>query len=1124
MKRHDFSKRKNNQIVPNLIEIQINSYNDLLKNGIAEVLDEIGPVEDFSGRGWVLELSDPSFDKPNISMDEALYKGRTYDAPWYLNAEMRDPINNKKKKQKIYMGDIPLMTPTGTFIINGVERIVVSQLKRSEGVLFTKEIHPSTGAILGGCKILPKNGAWLEVDTTKTGLMSVKIDRRRKIPVSVLLRIFGLETNDDIRAAFEDVDSNPEISFIESTLSKDPSSSYNEAILEIYKKMRPGEPLVLENARSLVQGTFFNRRRYSLGKVGRFKMNQVLGLNFPNEPEHYLLHKDDLVAALKKVININNGIESESDLDHLSNRRVRSVGELLQDEIRIGFLRMERNIKERMSLQPREEMPEPSLLISSRTVASAIHSFFATGQLSQHHDQQNPVTALDHLRRLSVTGPGGLTKERASMSVRDVHYSSFGKICPVRTPEGPNIGLINYIASYARVNEYGFLETPYVKLEEKNGKVRITDEVVYLAAYDEELYYITDSTVSIDEKGFITQEQIPLRKGNDFTLGSTAKAQYMELVPGQAVGIMASQIPFLANDDISRALMGTQQMSQAVPLVKVESPIIATGLESDIARNSGIVIVAEDKGEVLYADSTKVKVKYEKAGTAEYLAKKFVKSNSDTSLNQRVKVSTGQKIKKGDIILEGPASQDGEIALGANLNACYMIFEGYEFEDGIILSDRLVTEDVLTSVHIENYKIAVLETKLGPEELTFDIPNISEEALRNLNEDGIISIGAKVKAGDILVGKVAPKGEVELSAEERLLRAIFGEKAKEVRDTSLILPHGKKGVVIGVKRVSKKENSNLPTGVIEEITVYVATQKKIQVGDKLSSRHGNKGVISAILPASDMPHLEDGTIIDVIFSSEAIIKRMNMGQLLETPLSMAGERLGRKYIVPNFEEVPHVEIDKELQEAGIPLSGKMKLIDGRTGEYFDNEVVVGSTYILKLVHMSSLKMHARSTGPYSLITQQPLGGKSQMGGQRFGEMEVWALEAYGAAHILKEMLTIKSDDWLGRTQAYKAILQGQPIPESNVPESFKLLIRELNGLCLNISPSGSVGTDSEDEVEDEIQDKFDAAKSAIDADDLKNAVLLDDSDEDDGMTVVDSDEEIVDDLEIEQVEISEDQE
>lgn len=1090
--RHNFSKRKNIQTPPDLVAIQHESFNWLKNEGISDILAELSNIEDNTGRGWSMTLSNPTFDKENLSIKDALFKGRNYDAPWYIEATLKDPLNKKEKKQSIYMGDMPLMTPSGTFIINGVERVVINQLRRSEGVLFSRDVHASTGKLLGGAKILPKNGVWLELSTSRSGVMSVKIDRKRKIPITVLLRLFGLESDEDIRAAFKDVDDNPEVSFIDSTLAKDPSSSFNEAALEVYKKMRPGEPLVIDNARDLVNMYFFNSRRYSLGKVGRFKLNMVLGLDFPNEPEYRILQLEDLVKIVTRIIDINNGKAEPSDVDHLSNRRVRSIGETLQDEIRVGFIRMERNIKERMSLQPREELPEPGVLISSRTVAASIHSFFATGQLSQHHDQQNPLTALDHLRRLTVLGPGGLSRERASMSVRDVHYSSFGKICPVRTPEGQQVGLTNYLATYAKVNEYGFLETPYRKIEKlPNGKMKLTDTIEYLAAYDEENHFITDSSITRDANGIITQEQVPLRKGNNFTLASISNAEYMELTPGQTVGIAAGLIPFLPNDDISRALMGTQQMSQGVPLVKAEAPIVGSGLEKVVAENSGIVITAKKDGTVIYADSEKVVVKYLRDKTeTTYLPKKFERSNQYTSLNQKVLVSTGDKFKAGDVLIEGPASDNGELAIGTNVKVAYMIYEGYEFEDGIIISDRLVKDDVLTSIHIANYSVPVLETKLGSEEITADIPNVSEESLRNLDEDGIVVVGSKVKGGDILIGKVAPKGEVELSAEERLLRAIFGEKAKEVRDNSLVMPHGKHGVVIGIKRVTRKENSNLSTGVLEEITVYVAQQKKIEVGDKLSGRHGNKGVISAVIPEIDMPHLEDGTTIDIIFSSEAGLKRMNVGQFLEAPLAMAGRRLGKKYIVPNFEVLPEEQINAELKAAGIPESGKMRLIDGRTGSYFDDEILVGETNILKLVHMSEEKMHARSTGPYSLITQQPLGGKSQMGGQRLGEMEVWALEAYGAANILQEMLTIKSDDWSGRTQAYRAILQGLEIPDSNIPESFKLLVRELNGLALGIEPLGAVNSEEADE-----QDIDTGEKEPIEADVKEEVSKINDEEE-----------------------------
>lgn len=1087
--RHNFSKRKNVLSLPNLTTVQKNSYDWLLSTGFQNILEEIGTVEDYTGRGWLMSFSNPDVQKENCSLQEAIESGRTYDAPWYITATLEDPINKKSKKQSIYMGDIPLMTPTGTFLINGVERVVVNQLTRSEGVLFTGDISKTTGKFLGGAKVLPKNGVWLEIETSRHGVISVKIDRRRKMTITTLLRVFGLESDDQIRQAFEEVDVNPEVSYIEATLAKDPSSSVEEAAIEIYRKMRPGEPLVLENAQGLVQAMFFNKRRYSLGKVGRFKVNQKLGLDIPNDTDNRLLTQQDLVKIISRIINLNNAEANLDDVDNLANRRVRSVGELLLNQVRIGFLQMEKNIKERMSLQPREELPEPSILISPRSVTAKIHSFFASGQLSQFQDQQNPLTSLDHLRRLSVMGPGGLTKERASMAVRDVHYSHYGRICPVRTPEGPNIGLINYLSMYSRVNDYGFLETPYIVLEKtKDGKVKVTDKVEYLAAYDEEDKYITDASLNVDEKGYIIQSQVPLRKGGEFTLGDISMAEYMEVIPQQIVGISAGLIPFLQNDDVTRALVATQQMSQAVPLVKPQAPIVGTGIERVIAENTGAMIQATNSGEVteVNGDSVKVKYKGDKSAT-EYAVQKFVKSNHSTCINQKIKVKVGDKVKKGDVLVEGPAIVDGELAIGTNVTAAYMIWEGYEYEDGMVISDRLIKEDVLTSIHISDYTVSVLETKLGAEEITRDIPNVSDEALRNLGADGVVAVGSKVKSGDILVGKVAPKGETELSAEERLLRAIFGEKAKEVRDNSLVMPHGDHGTVIGINTVTKDDNGNLSAGVIKEITVYVAQEKKISVGDKLAGRHGNKGVISAVVPEVDMPHLEDGTPVDIIFSSEAVLKRMNVGQILEAPIGLAGHKLGKKYAVPVFERFSEKEIADELIEAGLPTTGKMKLIDGRTGEYFDDDVVVGTTYLLKLYHIAEDKMHARSTGPYSLITQQPLGGKAQFGGQRFGEMEVWALEAYGAAHILREMLTIKSDDLIGRTQAYKAILKGEPIKDVSVPESFKLLVRELNGLGLGIKPI-AVQAPPEDSDEDD-EDVTPAKKDDVDTSDVEETVM-----------------------------------
>jgi len=1096
--RETFLKRKIALPLPNLVAVQLESFNWLKNEGLKEILDELGTIEDTSGRGWVLNLSNPRIDKENLTIEEARRTGRTYDAPWYVEATIEDPISKKKKTGEIYMGDIPLMTEQGTFIINGVERIIINQLIRSEGVLFVGEISPVTGQFLAGSKVIPKSGVWLEFETSRTGVISLRIDRKRKITATTLLRVFGLETDDDIRQAFLSVETNPEVNYTEATLAKDPAGNFEEACLEIYKKMRPGEPLVIDNAKALVHAMFFNKRRYSMGAIGRFKLNQTLGLNFPNDPRHRLLQLEDLIKIISKIIELNNGIGDPSDVDFLGNRRVKSIGELLQWQMRVGFLRMEKNIKERMSLAPRDRLPEPSSLIAPRAIAAAVHSFFATGQLSQLHDQQNPLTALDHLRRLSVLGPGGLSKERASFSVRDVHSSYFGRICPARTPEGPHVGLINYMAMYARVNEYGFLETPYVRLvKDSKGRVKITNEIVYLAAYDEENVNITDQSVEMDNNGYILDHQVPIRRGHEFFLGDVSTAEYIEVVPAQVLGVIAGLVPFVQNDEVTRITMATQQMSQAVPLIKPERPVVGTGIEEEVARNTDALILAENDGVVDYADADKVVVKYvDKNRKTEYRPKKFVQTNSGTNYNQVVKVTTGQKIKKGDILVEGPAVSEGEIAIGTNMKVAYMIYKGLEYEDGIVISDRIVKEDILTSIHIQDYSTSVQETKLGPEEITRDIPNVSEDTLRNLDEEGIVAIGSKVKSGDVLVGKVAPKGEVDLTSEERLLRAIFGEKAKDVRDTSLRMPHGEHGVVIGVKIVTKEDNESLPAGTIEKITIYVAQQKKIEIGDKLAGRHGNKGVISAVVPAIDMPMLPDGTSVDIVFSSEAVLKRMNVGQILEASLGAAGKKLNKFYEIPSLQRIPEEKVVEELRKAGYPASGKMKLIDGRTGEYYHNEIVVGDAYILKLIHMSEEKIHARSTGPYSLINQQPLGGKAQFGGQRLGEMEVWALEAYGAAHTLQEMLTIKSDDMLGRVQAFSALIQGNKIPGPTVPETFKLLVRKLNGLGLGLEAFSTEDSLVEDKEEDSGDSKQEKTTNWNEADNLadQGEAILDEKD------------------------------
>lgn len=1043
---------------PNLTAVQHDSFNYLISQGLEELLEEINPIQDYTGRGWELTFARPRFENPKVSVEQALENGLTYQAGWYLTARLTDVASTKFLEQEVYMGELPMITPAGTFVINGIERVVVNQLTRSEGVFFVPVEDPLATTILAGAKVLPKNGAWLEFETSRSGLISVKIDKKRRLPATTILRLFGLDSDNKIREAFSQLKGGSSSQYIEKTLEKDLAKSYNEAVLEIYRRIRPGDPLILENAKQVVESVFFNPRRYNLGRTGRFKINLRL-YDGGRQSESQILERSDLLRVLEIISRLNEGEESFDDIDHLGNRRLRSVGELVGGQIRFAFLQLERVAKERMSLQPRGQLCNPALLISSRPVTARVHAFFASSQLSQFQEQVNPVSGLDHQRRMSVVGPGGLTKERASFSVRDAHYSHYGRICAVRTPEGPNIGLITYMALYARVNEFGFLETPYRRLEKVVvagvEKVRVTDKISYLAPYDEDKVYIADSSAPLDDQGFFKEGLVPLRNKGDFFVGQVALATYMDLLPRQIVGISASLIPFLQNDDVNRSLMGSNQQTQAVPLLRPEAPFVGTGLEEEIAANSGVMVLAKDSGTVSYCDGAKIIVKGAPDKKEEtYKLKKFWMSNQETCYNQRLLVSPGDRVRKDDVLADGPATDQGEIAIGANLRVAYMFWEGYGYEDAIVISRRLVEEDKLSSIQISRHSVQVLETKLGPEEITRDIPNVSEESLRNLDESGIVYLGAEVRPGDILVGKIAPKGETELSAEERLLRAIFGEKAREVRDNSLKMPHGESGTVINVKVIERVDNGELPAGVIKEIQVYVARIRKIVVGDKLAGRHGNKGVISKILPIEDMPHFPDGTTVDVIISPASVVSRMNIGQLLETRLGWAAEKRNKKYAVEQFIKYDPEIFEKELREAGVPISGKTRLIDGRTGEEFFQEVVFGNAYILKLMHMVEDKMHARSTGPYGLITQQPLGGKAQFGGQRFGEMEVWALEAYGAAHTLQEMLTIKSDDLVGRTKAYQAIIQGEEIPEAAIPESFKLLTRELNGLSLKLEALG----------------------------------------------------------------------
>jgi DNA-directed RNA polymerase subunit beta len=1072
--RKFFSKQNIDFPLPNPTRVQLDSFNWLVNKGLNETLYEVGKIYDNTGRDWVLEFSSPRIEKPNRTVLEAKKMGLSYDAPWYVTATITKTGTKQEKKKEIYMGDIPLMTNDGIFIVNGVSKVVINQLARAQGVFFGGDLDPS-GKFLPSAKILPKTGAWIDFETSKSAVISVRIDRKRKIPATVLLRLFGLETDEEIINAFKDDIKSTSDSPIFKTLERDSSTNFNEAAIEVYKKMRPGEPIVIDGAVALVDNMFFNLKRYSLGNVGRFKLNMKLGLDIPEEEKYFLLQQKDIVEIIKYMIHLyqkEDGFELD-DIDSLANRRVRSVGELLQSEIRYGFYQLERLAREKMALQPRDKLPDPSLLISPRPVSARIISYLSSGQLSQMLGQYNPLDSLDHKRRLSVMGKGGLTRERASYAVRDAHPTHYGKIDAIRSPEGLNIGLVTYLALYAKVNEYGFIETPYAKLKkEKDGKVKVSEEIEYLAAYQESKANILGGDVLIDEEGYIIEERVPTRRGVHFFNGFRSDADYIEIAPHQILGVSTALIPFIANDDVARALITAQQSSQAVPLVRSEEPIVGTGIEGYIADSADLTIRAEYDGVIEYSDASKIIFNTDK-GKVEYKLLNFTQSNNDSCYSQSTVVKTGTKIKKGDLLAEGPSCKNGELALGVNLRVAFMSYEGFNYEDAFIISDRAVKEDLLSSINISDYTVQVMETKLGPEELTNDIPNVSEESLRNLGSDGIVVVGSHVKSGDILVGKIAPKGQAELSAEERLLRAVFGERAKEVKDNSLRLPHGRSGVVIDVQILTPRDKEQMAKGVIQEVTVKVAEYRKISVGDKLSARHGQKGVIAKIAPVEDMPHFEDGTPVDVIISPASILGRMNIGNILETHLGWAGWKTNTKYAIPAFRKIQRSIISDELKNAGLPVTGKTKLIDGRTGEYFDQDVTVGTVYIYKLHHMAEEKIHARSTGPYSLITQQPLGGKAQFGGQRFGEMEVWALEAFGASETLNEMLTIKSDDIRGRYMAFQSIIKGLPIPESHIPESFKLLVRQLNSLGLGIIP---LVADGREKV---AGDEFDEALKAV---------------------------------------------
>ncbi len=1049
---------------PNLIEIQLNSYDWFLKKGLAELFEEISPIKDYSDKELSLYFLDYYFDEPKHDEKWAKEHSASYEAPLRVKIRLENKATGEVKDQEIYLGDFPVMTDRGTFIVNGVERVIVSQIIRSSGVVFTLE-HQK-GKRLFGAKIIPNRGTWMEFETDIDGSINVRIDRKRKVPVTSLLRVFGYKDDNEILDAFKDVDTNEHLSYIKATLEKDPVKTQGESYIEIYKRIRPGDLATIDNAKQLIDSMFFSFSRFDLSRVGRYKFNlRLKGLSSEEAKkmkitkEDRLLSKEDITAVVKEIIRLNNDPKSEpDDIDHLGNRRIRSVGELLQGKLRAGLARMERIAKDRMSTLDLHTLA-PAQLINARPLMASVKEFFTSYQLSQFMDQVNPLSELEHKRRISAMGPGGLTRERAGFEVRDVHTSHYGRICPIQTPEGPNIGLVGHLATYARINEFGFIETPYRKVV--NGKV--TDEIVYLLASEELNYNIADAGTPYDENGKITAKSVNARIGGQAGFCDVSEVDFIDVAPQQAISVATSFIPFLEHDDANRALMGSNMQRQAVSCIKPQAPLVATGAEEKAAKDSGQVVVAKEDGEVVEVDASHISIKDAKGKVKTYELHTFVRSNQYSSITQKPIVKRGQKVKKGDVLADGASTDNGQMALGQNLVVAFLSFYGNNFEDAIVLSERLVQEDRFTSVHIENFSVSVRDTKLGPEVTTCDIPNVGEDKLKDLDEDGIVRVGAEVNAGDILVGKISPKGEADLTPEERLLRAIFGEHARDIKDTSLRVPHGKRGRVVGVKVFSRDKGDKLPSGVIKSIEIEIAELRKISVGDKLAGRHGNKGIISKILPVEDMPHLEDGTPVDIVLNPLGVASRMNIGQILETHLGWAALNGKFQAVTPALAGASEEDIRKELKALGLSETGKTDLYDGRTGEKFDQKVTVGVMYVLKLNHLVEDKMHMRSIGPYSLITQQPLGGKAQFGGQRFGEMEVWALEGYGAAHMLQEMLTIKSDDVVGRTAAYDAVIRGEDIQSPNIPASFNVLVNELKSLGFSVELTGA----KEEEIDDE---------------------------------------------------------
>jgi len=1056
MKFKNFSKSKISLEFPYLLSLQKERWQSFWNKDLKELFAEVSPIRDYTKKELELWFLDYKLDEPKYKDDlDARRNNDSYEASLRVRTKLVNLKTKEIKEQEVFLTDFPLMTERGTFVVNGVERVVISQLIRSPGSFFT--MQTVRGKNYFGAKIIPNRGAWLELESDPSGFIGVRIDRKRKVPSTTLLRAFGYDTDNKLKELFQDVDRDPEVSYIAETIKRDTTHNQADALVEIYRHLRPGELGTVDTARDLIENMFFNFERYDLSKVGRWRMLQRLPeLKHKNKKENEIavedriLKPEDVLATLREVIRLNNDPDGKPDqIDHLGNRRVRSLNELLQNRLRVGFMRMARIIKDRMSTLDVATLT-PVQIINPRPVMAVVKEFFTSSQVSQFMDNENPLSELEHKRRLSATGPGGLTRERAGFEVRDVQPSHYGRICPIQTPEGQNIGLVGHLASFASINQYGFIETPYFKV--KNGKV--TSEIQYLNAYEEERYNIAHAGTPIDKNDYIIPSKVEARIKSEPGVIDRDKIDFIDVSSGQAISVGTSLIPFLQNTDANRALMGSNIERQAVPLIKSEPPLTSTGTEERVARDSGQVIIAQGDGIISEVDALHIKIRYKKPEGKEkeriYNLKTFIRSNQYTSFHQKPVVLKGQKVKKGDILAEGGAISQGLLALGHNVLVAFVSWRGGNFEDAILLSEKLVRDDNYTSVHIESFTCDVRETKLGPEITTADIPNVSEEKLKDLDEEGLIRIGAEVGPNDILVGKISPKGEADLNAEERLLKAIFGEKAREIKDTSLMMEHGKKGRVIGVKVFSRELGHRLEPGVIKRIEVEVAEVRKIQAGDKLSGRHGNKGVISRVLPEEEMPFLEDGTPVDIILNPLSIASRMNIGQILETHLSFAAKKLGYVAVSPSLSGATEKDIKEELIKAGLPEDGKVKLLDGRTGLPFRNKITVGYIYMMKLIHMVTDKIHMRSIGPYSLITQQPLGGKAQFGGQRFGEMEVWALEGYGAAHTLQEILTIKSDDVPGRASTYEAILKGEPIRSPSIPASFNLLISELKSLGFNI--------------------------------------------------------------------------